>query len=150
MVDHRAVVERFVGSMTSLMELLVQETAILTANKYKELEPLQTRKVQLAKAYEDAQNSLQENANTLDHLTSEERDDLKLLYKKFRGVLSENMIVLRGSHDATDRVIKLVIDAVKKERGMSPESSTAFKSRPQGYQAYTRAENTNATIRGYL
>ena len=30
------------------------------------------------------------------------------------------MIVLRGSHDATENVIKLVIDAVKKERGIAP------------------------------
>ena len=142
MTEPRTIIENFVDSMTGLMELLTEETDILSNSQYKELEPLQTRKLQLAKAYEEAQNRLQQDANVLDHLTVEERADLRALYKKFRGVLSENMIFLRGSHDATERVIKLVIDAVKKERGEASENISAFKARPQGYQAYARAESS--------
>ena len=93
----------------------------------------------LSKAYEDAQRKLQEQQNSLDCLNEDERQDLRDLYKKFRGVLSENMIVLRGSHDATERVIELVIDAVKKERGSQTQSIPAFKARPQGYKAYANA-----------
>ena len=66
-------------------------------------------------------------------------DVTRKLYKKFRGVLSENMIVLRGSHDATENVIKIVIDAVKKERGIQANTAPAFKARPQGYKAYANA-----------
>lgn len=142
MTEPRKIIENFVDSMTRLMELLIKETDILNTSQYNELEPLQTRKLQLAKAYEEAQNRLQQDANVLDYLTTEERADLKALYKKFRGILSENMIFLRGSHDATERVIKLVIDAVKKERGDTLDTAPAFKARPQGYKAYARAETT--------
>ena len=137
MTEPRLVIENFVDTMTQLMELLTAETNILNSNN--ELEPIQTRKLHLSKAYEDAQRKLQEQQNSLDCLNEDERRDLRDLYKKFRGVLSENMIVLRGSHDATERVIELVIDAVKKERGSQTQSIPAFKARPQGYKAYANA-----------
>ena len=139
MTEPRLVIENFVDTMTQLMELLTTETNILNNNNYNELEPIQTRKLHLSKAYEDAQRKLQEQQNSLDCLNEDERQDLRDLYKKFRGVLSENMIVLRGSHDATERVIELVIEAVKKERGSQTQSIPAFKSRPQGYKAYASA-----------
>ena len=139
MTEPRLVIENFVDTMTQLMELLTAETNILNNNNYNELEPIQTRKLHLSKAYEDAQRKLQEQQNSLDCLNEDERQDLRDLYKKFRGVLSENMIVLRGSHDATERVIELVIDAVKKERGSQTQSIPAFKARPQGYKAYANA-----------
>ena len=139
MTEPRLVIENFVDTMTQLMELLTAETNILNNNNYNELEPIQTRKLHLSKAYEDAQRKLQEQQNSLDCLNEDERQDLRDLYKKFRGVLSENMIVLRGSHDATERVIELVIDAVKKERGTQTSSIPAFKARPQGYKAYANA-----------
>ena len=139
MTEPRLVIENFVDTMTQLMELLTAETNILNNNNYNELEPIQTRKLHLSKAYEDAQRKLQEQQNSLDCLNEDERQDLRDLYKKFRGVLSENMIVLRGSHDATERVIELVIDAVQKERGSQTQSIPAFKARPQGYKAYANA-----------
>ena len=139
MTEPRLVIENFVDTMTQLMELLTTETNILNNNNYNELEPIQTRKLHLSKAYEDAQRKLQEQQNSLDCLNEDERQDLRDLYKKFRGVLSENMIVLRGSHDATERVIELVIDAVKKERGSQTQSIPAYNARPQGYKAYASA-----------
>ena len=139
MTEPRLVIENFVDTMTQLMELLTAETNILNNNNYNELGSVQTRKLHLSKAYEDAQQKLQEQQNSLDCLSEDERQDLRDLYKKFRGVLSENMIVLRGSHDATERVIELVIEAVKKERGSQTQSIPAFKSRPQGYKAYASA-----------
>ena len=139
MTEPRLVIENFVDTMTQLMELLTAETNILNNNNYNELGSVQTRKLHLSKAYEDAQRKLQEQQNSLDCLSEDERQDLRDLYKQFRGVLSENMIVLRGSHDATERVIELVIDAVKKERGSQTQSTPAFKARPQGYKAYASA-----------
>ena len=139
MTEPRLIIENFVDTMTQLMELLTTETNILNNNNYNELGSVQTRKLHLSKAYEDAQQKLQEQQNSLDCLSEDERQDLRDLYKRFRGVLSENMIVLRGSHDATERVIELVIDAVKKERGTQTSSIPAFKARPQGYKAYANA-----------
>ena len=120
MTEARLIVENFVDSMTHLMELLIKETSILNDKDFDGLESIQSRKLHLSRVYEDAQKRLQEQRDSVNCLNEEEREDLRKLYKKFRGVLSENMIVLRGSHDATENVIKIVIDAVKKERGIQP------------------------------
>ena len=114
MTEARLIVENFVDSMTHLMELLIKETSILNDKDFDGLESIQSRKLHLSRVYEDAQKRLQEQRDSVNCLNEEEREDLRKLYKQFRGVLSENMIVLRGSHDATENVIKIVIDAVKK------------------------------------
>jgi len=139
MTEARLIVENFVDSMTHLMELLIKETSILNDKDFDGLESIQSRKLHLSRVYEDAQKRLQEQRDSVNCLNEEEREDLRKLYKKFRGVLSENMIVLRGSHDATENVIKIVIDAVKKERGIAAHTAPAFKARPQGYKAYANA-----------
>ena len=80
MTEPRLVIENFVDTMTQLMELLTAETNILNNNNYNELEPIQTRKLHLSKAYEDAQRKLQEQQNSLDCLSEDERQDLRDLY----------------------------------------------------------------------
>ena len=139
MTEARLIVENFVDSMTHLMEVLIKETSILNDKNFDELESIQSRKLQLSRVYEDAQKRLQEQKDSVNCLNEEEREDLRKLYQKFRGVLSENMIVLRGCHDATENVIKIVIDAVKKERGIQAHTTPTFKARPQGYKAYANA-----------
>ena len=144
-MEQRNLVENFVESMSQLMELLQQETEILNSQVYEEIDPLQTRKVQLTRYYLDAQKNIQDMPDTLTSLSDIERADLKILYKKFRNVLSENMLTLRGAYDATERVVNLVIDAVKKQRGYA-KNTKAFGSRPQGYAAYTAAEGSSIAL----
>ncbi|MBT4354195.1 MAG: hypothetical protein HOD13_06500 [Rhodospirillaceae bacterium] len=144
-MEQRNLVENFVESMSQLMELLQKETEILNSQIYEEIDPLQTRKVQLTKYYLDSQKNIQDMPDTLASLSDVERANLKILYKKFRNVLSENMLTLRGSYDATERVVNLVIDAVKKQRG-GAKNTKAFGSRPQGYAAYTAAEGSSIAL----
>ena len=94
MTEARLIVENFVDSMTHLMELLIKETSILNDKDFDGLESIQSRKLHLSRVYEDAQKRLQEQRDSVNCLNEEEREDLRKLYKKFRGVLSENMIVL--------------------------------------------------------
>ena len=87
-MEQRNLVENFVESMSQLMELLQKETEILNSQVYEEIDPLQTRKVQLTRYYLDAQKNIQDMPDTLTSLSDIERADLKILYKKFRNVLS--------------------------------------------------------------
>jgi hypothetical protein len=144
-MEQRQIIEHFADSMNNLMNLLQDETNLLNTHIYKELDSLQMRKVQLTKSYLNAQENLQNSPGSLACLKEEERTDLKVLYKKFRNVLSENMLTLRGSYDATERVVNIVIEAVKKQRGVSTNSE-AFSSRPQGYAAYSILKTANMAL----
>ena len=135
-MDPKQIVQSFAESMSGLMDLLLQENAILARRSYKDLDSLQSKKNQLAKAYAEVQNTVQHDPGVFDSLSTEERTDLRALYKRFRTVLSENMLALRGAHDATDRVIKLIIDTVKEQRGVK-SAPAAFGPRVRGYAAYS-------------
>jgi hypothetical protein len=52
------------------------------------------------------------------------------------------MLSLRGAHDATDRIIKLIIDAVKEQRGVKTAPS-AFGRRGKGYAAYSNPQSAS-------
>ena len=123
-MEHRKITEAFVESMSQLMEILQMETDILNTQIYEGIDTLQARKVQLTKCYLEAQNKIQAAPDVITCLNDTERADLRVLYKKFRNTLSENMLTLRGSYDATDRVVNLVIDAVKKDVTVSSERSS--------------------------
>ena len=145
-MEQRKIAEAFVESMSQLMEILQTETDILNTQVYEGIDTLQARKVQLTKHYLEAQNKMQDSPGGITHLNDIERADLRVLYKKFRNTLSENMLTLRGSYDATDRVVNLVIDAVKKQRGVTKKNIEAFAARPQGYAAYSPSESTNTAL----
>jgi len=145
-MEQRKIVEIFVESMSQLMEILQAETDILNTQVYEGIDTLQTRKVQLTKYYLKAQEKMQDSPDAITQLNETERADLRVLYKKFRNTLSENMLTLRGSYDATDRVVNLVIDAVKKQRGVTKKNIEAFAARPQGYAAYSPSESANTAL----
>ena len=90
-MEQRNLVENFVESMSQLMELLQKETEILNSQVYEEIDPLQTRKVQLTRYYLDAQKNIQDMPDTLTSLSDIESSDLNLLNKKYKKDLSENM-----------------------------------------------------------
>ena len=145
-MEQRRIVEAFVESMSQLMEILQMETDILNTQIYEGIDTLQARKVQLTKSYLEAQNKMQASPDVITCINDTERADLRVLYKKFRNTLSENMLTLRGSYDATDRVVNLVIEAVKKQRGVTRKNIEAFAARPQGYAAYSAPESANAAL----
>ena len=144
-MDAREDIKSFAESINNLMQVLSQENSLIAARAFNDLGSLQTRKAQFTKAYTKAQNKVQNEPEILNSLTSEERADLKTLYKNFREVLSDNMIALRGAYDATDRVINLIIDAVKEQRGVK-SSPAAFGQRPRGYDAYFKPETATIAL----
>jgi hypothetical protein len=144
-MNAREIVLSFTESMTGLMEILMRENAVLKTHEYSDLAELQSKKVQLAKGYSEAQRLVESDLDVLDALTKEERTDLRKLYKAFRDALAENMLSLRGAHDATDRVIKLVIDAVKDQRNVKTAPS-AFGRRANGYAAYSNPQSASIAL----
>jgi hypothetical protein len=141
-MDAKQIVISFAESMNGLMEVLIQENDLIQSRKYSDLASLQSRKVQLAKGFEEAQRRVEGDLEVLNALDESERTDLRKLYKKFRDVLAQNMLSLRGAHDATDRIVKLIIEAVKEQRGVKTAPS-AFGPRGNGYAAYSNPQSAS-------
>ncbi|MBL6600535.1 MAG: hypothetical protein ISP41_16740 [Alphaproteobacteria bacterium] len=141
-MDAKQIVIGFAESMNGLMEILIQENELIQSRKYADLKSLQSRKIQLAKGYEEAQRQVESDLEVLNALDENERTDLRKLYKRFRDVLAQNMLSLRGAHDATDRIVKLIIDAVKEQRGVKTAPS-AFGRRGNGYAAYSNPQSAS-------
>lgn len=134
-MNPRDVVKLFVESMTQLMAVMRHEIDLVRARDFAKLEDVQRRKTQLAKTYEEHQTRLRKDLSVLESLSTEERGDLRNLYAVFRETLSENMLALKSAHDAADRVVKMVIDGVKKARGVT--GPAVNPSKPiRGYAAY--------------
>jgi len=134
-MNPRDVVKLFVESMTQLMAVMRHEIDLVKSREFAKLEDVQRRKLQLAKTYEEHQAHLRKNISALDSLTGEERADLRRLYTVFRETLSENMLALKSAHDAADRVVKMVIDGLKKARGVTGPDVKPGKP-VRGYAAY--------------
>ncbi len=137
-MNPRDVVQLFVESMTQLMAVMRHEIDLVKAREFNRLEDVQRRKAQLAKTYDEHQTRLRKNLSALDTLSAEERSDLRKLYAAFRETLSENMLALKSAHDAADRMVKMVINGVKKARGVTGPAVNTSKP-VRGYAAYATA-----------
>lgn len=135
MFDH-AIVEAFRESMIGLMKLLNEETALLKKREFKTLDKLQARKRQLSITYDKHQTAMRSHPEVLDEVPDDERAELRDLYQRFRCALSDNMLALRSSHDAAERVVSLIMESVRKQRGINADAPTFGKTRT-GYAAYT-------------
>jgi flagellar biosynthesis/type III secretory pathway chaperone len=132
----RNIVEQFVDTMTQLMTLMRREIDVLKARDYSKLEELQQHKAIMGKAYDQCQTELRKDATVLSALSVEERGALRTLYARFREALSENMLALKAAQDATDRAVKMIIDGVKKARGIQGQTPTSPGKPIRGYGAY--------------
>ena len=137
-MNPRDVVKMFVESMTQLMAVMRHEIELVQSRDFGKLEDVQRRKQQLAKTFEEHQNRLRKDLSVLNALSGQERGDLRKLYAAFRETLSDNMLALKSAHDATDRVVKMVISGVRKARGVTGPAVNPSKP-VRGYAAYGSA-----------
>lgn len=145
-MDKRDILKQFVESMTQLMSVMRREIEILKARDYKKLEEIQRTKTALGKTYDHTQRVLQSDMSIVSMLTEDERSEIRTLYARFREALSENMLALKAAQDATDRAVKMVVDGVKKARGL-PMTEPTKPGRPaRGYAAYGGGMGTSASF----
>ncbi|MEQ8332926.1 hypothetical protein [Nisaea sp.] len=144
MLDH-AIVEAFRESMIGLMKLLNEETALLKKREFKTLDKLQARKRQLSITYDKHQTAMRNHPEVLDDVPDDERAELRDLYQRFRCALSDNMLALRSSHDAAERVVSLIMESVRKQRGINADTPTFGKTRT-GYAAYAPLAQPTAAV----
>lgn len=140
MMDPRELIQHFVESMTQLMALMRQEIEMVHTKRFEHIEQIQRHKVKLTKAFEAHQTALRKDTSAVAALSDDERSELRALYQAFRETLSENMLALKAAQDTADRVVKMIINGVRKSRGLPEETvKTTRGPAPRGYGAYSAA-----------
>ncbi|UUX50493.1 flagellar protein FlgN [Nisaea acidiphila] len=132
-----SIIDAFRESMIGLMKLLNEETELLKKREFKTLDRLQARKRQLAISFEKHQTEMRKHPEVLEMIPSDDRTALREIYNRFRCALSDNMLALRSSHDAAERVVSLIMESVRKQRGITADAIQSFGKTRTGYDAYT-------------
>lgn len=140
-----SIIDAFRESMIGLMKLLNEETAMLKRREFKSLDKLQARKRQLSISFEKHQTAMRSHPEVLELIPADDRTSLRELYQRFRCALSDNMLALRSSHDAAERVVSLIMDSVRKQRGITAEEP-AFGRPRTGYAAYSPSGAAAAAV----
>ena len=103
------------------MKLLNEETALLKKREFKTLDKLQARKRQLSLSFDKHQTAVRAHPEVLDNVPDDDRTELRNLYQRFRCALSDNILALRSSHDAAERVVSLIMESVRKQLWQAPD-----------------------------
>lgn len=128
-------VHDFMDTMENLMAVMKHEIELVKKRDYEDLKLMQAKKNRLGIAYDEKQTHLQKNPHILAQLSAEERTTLRAKFADFRNVLADNMLAIRAAHDSTEKVMKAVVGAIRKRRGITGEPRSALKPR-FGYAVY--------------
>lgn len=100
-----------------LISVLEREIEMLRAMKPVEMQNLQQDKLVLAAAYESALEALGTDPALLETIEPAVRNELREAMERFQTVLSANERALRAARDATDQVLRHIVDEVERQRG---------------------------------
>lgn len=99
-----------------LIGVLEREIEMLRAMDPRGMQALQEEKIVLAAAYESQVKSLNERPETMHDLDPALRDELAEATERFQATLDQNQRRLRAAKQATDSVLRAVVDAVEKQQ----------------------------------
>jgi hypothetical protein len=120
-------IARLAEAMTSLLEVLEEETQFVRAGRISEIARIEPKKSELARRYVADAGAVRANALYLARETPREFDDLRRRHEQFRAVLQINLAVLATAHAVSEGII----------RGAASE--LARKASPQSYGVSGRA-----------
>lgn len=113
---------------TELIGAIRRETAALREMQFRELEPLQKEKARLVTLYRNELEQLRTGAAKL-HPDSERKAELRAATAELADAAAENEKQLRASRTATERVMKVLVDAVRRHRRESSGYTAAATTR---------------------
>lgn len=118
---------RLAEAMTSLLQVLEQETQLVRAGRISEVARIAPAKSEFARRYVTDAGVVRANALYLARETPREFEDLRRRHEEFRAVLQINLTVLATAHAVSEGII----------RGAAGE--IARKASPQTYGVSGRA-----------
>jgi uncharacterized damage-inducible protein DinB len=99
-----------------LSDLLQRESDLLRARKPAEMDAVRQEKLALAAAYENHVRALRSQPEMLAEATPEQRGQLKSAFERFEKILRENERGLRAAKEASDQVLRAIVDEVDRQR----------------------------------
>ncbi|MHA1599430.1 MAG: hypothetical protein ACTSW2_01290 [Alphaproteobacteria bacterium] len=99
-----------------LSDLLERESNILRARKLAEMDSVREDKLLLSTAYETHVRALRSQPEILTETSPMLREQLKAAFDRFEKVLAENEQGLRAAKEASDRVLRAIVDEVDRQR----------------------------------
>lgn len=99
-----------------LSDLLERESNTLRARKMTEMETIGEDKLLLSTAYETHVRVLRSQPEILAETTPMLREQLKAAFDRFEKTLAENEQGLRAAKEASDRVLRAIVDEVARQR----------------------------------
>jgi flagellar biosynthesis/type III secretory pathway chaperone len=99
-------IARLAEAMTSLLNVLEEETQLVRAGRISEVARIEPQKSELARRYVADAGAIRANALYLARETPREFDDLRRRHEQFRAVLQINLAVLATAHAVSEGIIR--------------------------------------------
>ena len=121
--DARKLAESLLDAMTTLLEVIEQETALVRAGKLREAMALEPRKSEISRRYAGLISFVRNNQDCLTRVSPDLIKTLHRHHDTFRAMLQVNLTVLATAHAVSEGVIRGV-NAEMQKRAM-PQTYTA-------------------------
>lgn len=111
----KELINRLLGIMTELSEVMEEETPIIQARNYSNQDIFIRRKHELTQDYQSMMQLFAQNQNLLGSLSKDDVAQLRSSGKKLDEVTEKNANALRFAHHASEHLLKVVINEIRKD-----------------------------------
>lgn len=118
-IDLRPSAEGLIEIASRLIVVLERETALLREMKAGEIGALQPEKTRLIAAYEERTRGLNAHGQDLGFLEQAVREELRETIVRFNDTAKDNALALRAAHQANERLMQAIVDALNQQRNRS-------------------------------
>jgi hypothetical protein len=118
-------VTRTLEAVESFSTLLDKETAALTKADYNSFTALQNDKLALAQRYQEAILAIEEDLPQMATLQDSWKDKLRQMHQRYQDAANANQKALLAAKLATERMVKLIMNAAKQTVMDGPSYSAA-------------------------
>ncbi|HHG90603.1 MAG TPA: hypothetical protein ENJ90_09015 [Devosia sp.] len=119
------------ASLTSLVEVMNQETILLRAGRYKEASELSPRKAEIAQTYVGLARAVQHEAERLKLQAPDALGSLQSGHEKLATQMAENLRVLATAKNVTENLLTDVATGLNTSRQPSTYGASGKMAAPQ-------------------
>ncbi len=111
----RELMNRLLSIMDELIQVMTEETPIIASHNYTNQDSFLKRKQELTLDYQSVMKVLAQNQTLLGSLSKDDITRLRESGKKLDDVTEKNATTLRLAHHATEHLLKVVINEIRKD-----------------------------------
>lgn len=124
-MDTATRITTFIDTIDPLVAVLDEEAQIVKTARLGDLSAIYARKMDCLRRYEDAARGLKGKAEDVNALDDGVKGRLQSAFDTLKAAITANAVALRAAKDANQRVIEIIINAVRKHRQESSHTYAA-------------------------